>query len=193
MKAEKRQQVTMNKDIFLEKLLNSKALYVILLACVLAYLYSDDKILNLPNYLFISKFVIVIVSLSIFVLWRRSKYKTYYERKFKDKVYLVGLFLGLVVFSLIIQGVLNIPLNYIILTNSKNNSVESFNCEITNVVTTNIDKIHFKFMGNKYSRYYNVNDYERKDLMQNYWLNIQVRKSNWDTYCIESMNLQRKN
>lgn len=181
-----------NKDAFLEKILNSKTLYIILLASVLAYLFTDDKILNLPKYLFISKFVIVFVSLSIFVLWRSSKYKTYYERKFKDKVYLVGLFLGLVVFSLIIQGVLNYPLNYIIIKKSKKNSVECFNCEITNVITTNIDKIHFKFMGKKYSRYYNVNDYERKDLMQNYWLKIQVRKSIWNSYYIESMNLQSK-
>ena len=193
MKVEKRLLVKKNRDIFLEKLLGSKTLYLVLLAFVMVYLLGDDKILNLPSYLFISKFVIVFVSLSIFVLWRRSKYKTYYERKFKDKVYLVGLFLGLVVFSLIIQGVLNIPLNYVIISKSKNSSIENYDCEIINIETTDIDKIQFKFLGKNYSRYYNVNDYEKKDLMQNYWLNIQVRKSIWDTYYIESMNLQRKN
>lgn len=182
-----------NKDIFFEKLLNSKVLYIILLACVLAYLYSDDRILNLPNYLFTSKFIIVFILLSIFVLWRYSKYKTYYKRKFKDKVYLVGLLLGVVVFSLIIQGVLNIPLNYVIISKSKNSTIESYKCEIINVETTDIDKIQFKFLGKNYSRYYNVNNYKKNDLMHNYWLNIQVKKSIWNTYCIESMKLQNKN
>lgn len=182
-----------HKDVFLMKILNSKTLYFILLASVLVYLFGDDKVLNLPDYLWVSKFTFVFVSLSMFVFWRYTKHKRYYERKFKDKVYLVGFVLTVVIFSSIIQGTLNIPINYLIKSNSRNSSVENYYCEITNVVTTNIDKIHFKFRGKVYSRYYNVSHFSRKDLMQNYWLSIQVKKSIWNTYYIEGMKLQSKN
>jgi len=193
MKAEKRQQERKNKDVFFEKLLNSKALYIILLGCVLLYLYGDDRVLNLSVYLFILKFTIILILLLIFIAVRYFKYKIYYRKKFQDKIYVVGLFFGLIIFSLIIQGVINIPLNYIIKIYSKNSPEESFDCEITNVVVTKIDKIHFKFKGKIYSRYFNTNDYNRKDLIQNYWLNIKAKKSVWNTYYIQSMELQNKN
>lgn len=193
MKAKKRQQERKNKDVFFEKLSNSKALYLILLGCVLVYLYGDDRVLNLPVYLFMLKFTIILILVLVFIAVRYFKYKSYYRKKIQDKVYVTVLILGLIIFSLIMQGVINIPLNYIIKIYSKNSLVESFNCEITNVVVTKVDKIHFRFKGKQYYRYFNVNDFDRKDLIHNYWLNIKARKSVWNTYYIESMDLQNKN
>lgn len=187
-----KQQKISKKDIFLEKWLNSRTSYIVLFAFIFVYLYTDDTILNLPKNLFILKLVFVFIIVILFFLWRYSKYKVYYKRKFKDKIYLIGLFFGIVIFSLIIQGVLNIPLNFLIISKSKNSPVGTFYCEITNVVLTGTDKIDFKFLDRKYSRYFNVSGYERRDVIKNHLLKLCVKKSILDTYYVESFELVKK-
>lgn len=180
------------KDTYFENLLNSKYMYLIMLILVVLYLYGDDKVLNLPKSLFIIKFCISLIILIIFLYTRFKKFEDYYRRKFKDKVYLFSLIFGLLLFSFIFQSFFNIPINYLIKYSAKKNSIETFDCDITNAVTTNIDKIHFKFLNEKYSRYYNINDYEREDLIKNYKLVLKVQPSIFNTYYINEMNLEKK-
>ena len=180
------------KDIYFENLLNSKYMYLIMLILVILYLYGDDKVLNMPKYLFVIKFIICLNILIIFLYSRFKKFKDYYKRKFKDKIYLTALLIGVIVFSLIFQSFLNIPINFLVKNFSKSDRVEVFDCEITNAITTNIDKIHFRFLNEEYSRYYNINEYERIDLIQNHKLVLKVQPSIFNTYYIKEMNIEKQ-
>ncbi len=191
MKNEKKQQQVISKDNFFEKILNSKFLYILLAILVLIYLFQDDKILNLSFSFFWIRSLLAFCLITIFFLWRYNEHKVYYQRKFKDKVYISGLFLGALVFTLMLQGLICIPINFLI-KQSATEQTEIFYCKITNVVTTNIDKIHFEFLGKRYSRYFNVNNYNRNDLIMNYNLKVEVKKSIWSTYYIDKMSLEKK-
>ncbi|MCZ8319749.1 MAG: hypothetical protein O9303_13185 [Silanimonas sp.] len=163
-----------------------------MLTLVVLYLYGDDKVLNMPKYFFVIKFTACLIILIIFIYSRFKKFKSYYKKKFKDKIYLTALFVGLNVFSLIFQSFLSIPINFLVKYFSKNDRVEVFDCEITNAITTNIDKIHFKFLNEEYSQYYNINEYEREDLIKNHKLVLKVQPSIFNTYYIKEMNIEKK-
>jgi hypothetical protein len=180
------------KDIFLEKVLKSKLFYWSILVLVLIYLYQDDRILNIPTIYFWIRFLIAMVVIGLFLFFRYNKFKAYYKRKFKDKIYLFSFLGGILIFSLIGQSFLNIPLNLFVKEMSKQNAIEIYDCEITNVITTSIDKIHFKFLGKGYSRYFNVNNFKREDLMHNYYLEVKTRRAFNNIYYIESMSLKKK-
>lgn len=179
-------------DTNFKKVVNSKITYLILLIFLLVYLYGDDRVLNIPLSFFIFKLVITLLVISLLLFWRYTKYKDYYRRKFKDKIYVISLIVIVSVFSIIIQGIFNIPLNYVIKYKAQNEPLEVYNCEITNVITINIDKIHFKFKGKSYSRYFEVNEYERTELMNNFYLQLQVQKTFWNIYYINGMDIRKR-
>ncbi len=180
------------QDLAFEKVVNSKLTYIVLLILVVVYLYSDDRILNIPIVFFWSKFFFIIVFFSILLRWRYTKYKSYYVQKIRDKVVVIGSIVVFLIFSMIFQGILNIPLNYIVKNEVKNKLVEVYNCKITNVITTGTDKIHFLFKKKRYSRYFNVNNYEKRELIDDCYLQLKVQKSFWNIYYVNGMEIKQK-
>jgi len=180
------------KDTHLKRILNSRMTYLTLLGLSLLYLFQDDRVLNIPTSIFIITLSVAFLALVLFLLFRFRTYREYYKRKFKDKIYVASLILVVVIFSFILQGIVSIPLNVLIKRNSLDSPIETFECPISNVVTTGIDKIHFVFLGKTYSRYFEVNGLDSKDLIHNYIMEVKVKKSLWDTYFIERMSLKKK-
>ena len=191
MKKQKKSQ-TGKKDTHLQKILNSRMTYIALLGLVLLYRFQDDRILNIPTRIFIITLAVSFFAVMLFLLLRFRAYTEYYKRKLNDKIYIAVLILVIVIFSFLLQGIISIPLNVLIKRNSVDSLTETFECPISNVITTGTDKIHFVFMGSTYSRYFEVNGFDRKDLIEHYILEIEAKKSLWDTYYIERMSLKKK-
>lgn len=184
--------VKINKDKLFEKILNSKGIYIIFLLGVIINLFGYDKILNIPIWLSFTKVFLTFSFIVIFFISRYVKYREYYKKKFKDKFYIMGFVTGVIILSLIGQSFLNIPINLIIKTKAKDSSKEKFKCEITNVITTNSDKLHFVFLDRDYSRYFNLKSYNRNELEDKYYLEIEARKSIFKTYYVDNIKIVKK-
>lgn len=182
----------MNQDKKLNQILNSNKTYIILLFFVLFYLFQDDKILNKPYWLFWTNSIVSFILISAFCIWRFMKFKQYYVEKFRSKFFVFLFLIGIVILTILSQAIISIPINFLIKSTAKDSNIEYFECKITNVVKTGIDKIHFTFLNRKYYRYFNVTNYDRKDLLNNYYLQIGVKKGCLDTYLIESMDFIEK-
>lgn len=165
-------------------LINSNYLYLIILVIVLIYFFSENKILNIPVFINFTRILISVFLVCIFFLLN-VKYKKSVSRRKVFFTFLKENGLNFIVLVFVCQISLGIPFNYLVRSLSKNNKLETISCPITNVITTNIDKIYFTFKGKQYSRYYRVNEYNREELINGYLLNVQVRKSIFNTYYIE--------
>ena len=181
------------KDFKFIKFFKSRIVYILILILILIYLFQDDKILNEPYYLILIRYLISVGVIVMLFLARFKKYKMFYISEIKNLLFLdkIILLLGTALVLYVSQSILSIPLNFAIKEYSKKNSMEYHSCKITNVITTNIDKIHFLFLNRKYSRYFNVGGFTRKELINNYYLELGLRKSILNTYYLESMNLKR--
>lgn len=193
-KFNQKSKVKQKKDTNLLKALNSKITYVLLLAIILIFSFLDDKILNEPQILIFTEYLIAAVAVFVFLFSRVKKFPVYYKQLIKGlvKVDIIIVIAGIVISTIILKAVLSISTSVMIRIYSKKNPVEYYNCDIKNVITTNVDKVHFIFLNKKYSRYFNVNGYERRDLIDNYYLRVGVKKSLFNTYYLESADLQIK-
>ena len=182
----------MNNDRFFKKLLNSKFLYIGLFVLVIFYRYQDYAILNKSEYINIATIITSTISLLLFFGCRYSIYSFYYNKKLKDNAYKLFLIVGICIFSLIFSALLTIPINITIKKYSQKNTIESFNCEITNCTTFKYDKIQFKFLNKRYSINYNIKNRDSRDVINNYYLKVSARKSIWGTYYVERYNLIKR-
>lgn len=181
------------KDASLIKFFNSKAIYVLIFLALLVYLFQDAKILNRPFYLV---FILYLIALGIVILifiFRYRKYRQYYTQEIREFLFLdkIILITGVVLLVIVIESILSIPVDFAIKKYSKAESIAYYDCKITNVITTGVDKIHFIFLDRRYSRYFNVNGFSRRELIDNYYIELEVRQSIFNTYYIESMSLKK--
>jgi hypothetical protein len=181
-----------NKDSWLNDFLKSPSLYLVILCIVLIYLFQDDSILNEPPFLFWIRVVLGFIITLIFCYTRFIKFKEYYKRKIGDKVYLVFIAIGITFVTILLQTVFAIPTSAMLKYYAKQKPMIFYSCPIKNIITTKIDKVHFIFLDKRYSRYFDIQNHERKDLIANYYLKIGVRKSILNTYYLESMELEKK-
>lgn len=185
-------RLKIHKDSKLNSVLNSRKTYLIILFLLIIYLFQDDRILNEPLAFLTIRYVLASLIVLIFCYSRFIKFKRYYEKKMKDTVFIVSAILIIILSIIFCQAILSIPSNFFIKLYAKNSETEYYKCKIQNVVTTKVDKVHFIFLNRTYSRYLNIKDYFRKDLIDNYWLVIGVKKSIANSFCLESMQLEEK-
>ena len=179
-------------DYKLKILLNSRKTYLIILLLLAVYFVQGDNVLNEPWLFFCIKLFLALTAVSIFCYIRFRKFRQYYLRKIKDKFFAIATIIGLSLAIIWLQTILSIPMNLIISFYSRNNEVEYHNCRIQNVITTGFDKIHFVFLNKQYSRYFSLDGHTRRELIDNYWLTIAVKKSIAGTYYLEKIGLQAK-
>jgi hypothetical protein len=184
--------VKFKKDNRLNNILNSRKTYLIILLLLLVYLFLDDRILNEPLSFKITKYILAAFIVLAFCYSRFVKFRQYYQRKFKDKVFVIGAVLIISLFTIFVEAILTIPTNFFIRLNAKNNPVEYYECQIRNVVTTGIDKVHFIFLDRRYSRYVDLNGRSRKELINNYLLVVGVKRSIANSFYLESAQLKEK-
>ncbi len=180
------------KDKKLNKLLKSKRSYLLILLLIVAYLFLDDRILNEPMWWVWIKISVAAILIALFLHSRYKKFKEYYIGLLKNLewieylIYSVGLSFAVI----LLQAVLSIPVYLIVIIQSEKSETEYFSCRITNVVTTGIDKIQYQFKTSKHSNYFNVNGHNRKELIEDYYLEAAVKKSFGDVYVLKSLQLQ---
>jgi hypothetical protein len=180
------------RDIFLNKFLNSKLNIIILLVGVLIYNFERNRILNTPKWLTILLILLTFSTILIFLFFRYRKFKEYYKSRFKDKFYVSGFVLGILIFTLICQSFFWIPLNYYIKFKSKNNEQMEFRSEITNVFTTGYNRIDYSFKREIYSAYLDLTLYDKKELTDKYYLLIKAKKSIFGIYYVNSFEINNK-
>lgn len=181
------------KDKKLRRILNSKRTYLILLLPVITYYFLDTQILNEPVNLISLKALISAIVLILFLYARYTKFKEYYVEFIKQMRFLDSLIClaGLLFTGIILQAIISIPLYLFIIAKAQKSDTEYFDCKIRNVVTTGIDKIHFEFKGERYSRNFNTAGYSRKELLNNYHLEIAVKKSIANMYVLENLQIEK--
>jgi|GEM_PF-2490161 hypothetical protein len=180
------------RDIFLNKFLNSKLNIIILLVGVLIYNFERNRILNTPKWLTILLILLTFSTILIFLFFRYRKFKEYYKSRLKDKFYVSGFVLGILIFTLICQSFFWIPLNYYIKFKSKNNEQMEFRSEITNVFTTGYNRIDYSFKREIYSAYLDLTLYDKKELTDKYYLLIKAKKSIFGIYYVNSFEIINK-
>lgn len=180
------------KDHRLNNFLNSRKTYLVLLLLLLVYLFLDDRILNEPFGFTITRYLLACVAVLAFCYSRVVKYRQYYQRKFKDKIFIIAAVLIISLFTIFVQAILSIPTSFLIKLYAKNNPTEYYECKIKNVVTTDIDKVHFIFLNRRYSRYVDLDGQSRKELINNYWLVVGVKRSIANSFYLESVQLKEK-
>lgn len=181
-----------SKDTKLNKLLNSRKLYLVILGLIVIYVFIDDKILNEPNSFVIARWTLSTAIVLTFCYSRFAKFKEYYLKLMKSAT-TVSFSVILISLSIIIfQAVFSIPVDLLIKFYARDSQVEYQKCPINNVVTTGIDKVHFIFLNKTYSQYFETNGHTRKELISNYYLLVGVKKSIGDSYCLESLKLLEK-
>lgn len=181
-----------HNDKKLISFLNSRKTYLAILVLSVIYLFLDDSVLNEPFALKISKWVIAIFFTLVVCYSRFLKFKAYYSRKIRDFIFIISALFITALFTIFFQAILSILTNLTIILFSTNSQVEYRKCPITNVITTGIDKVHFIFEGQKYSRYFEVNEHTREELINNFHLQVGLKKSIGNSYYLESLELQEK-
>jgi hypothetical protein len=177
------------KDTFTKDFFNSSRFIWVLLICILTYWYLSNSVINLPDYFFGFKIVLTLLFYSCFIIWRYLKYKEYYKRKLKDRIYVSFMIIILTVFTFIGQGIVETPFSAYIIYKSKKNPLEKIECEITNCYHQGIQ---FVYNGKRYSRYFNSREKEYDSVIKNYSLILNARPSVLGTYYIESFFLKQK-
>lgn len=181
-----------NKDKKLISFLSSRKTYFVILVLAFIYLFLNDRILNEPILLKLFKWTISCSIVVIVCYFRYIKFKDFYRKKIKDLAFVISALFTTTFFTILIQGFLSIPINLIIILFSSNSQIEYKKCPIVNVITTGIDKVHFMFEEQRYSRYFEVNGHTREDLINNFVLQVAIKRSIGNTYYIESKELQKK-
>ena len=196
------------KDKFLDNLFGSKAFIIMLLITLIIYYYFGVlKVLNVPMWVSILKMSITIIIMLLFLFWRFKLYPEYYKRIYKDKVYAIFAVVSFIVMSFVFQMVASVPFNFIVKESFKNNPVEFYDCRITDYSTRTGGRgvsVYYEFLNNDYWIKYgartiraivNINEDDQlieEELQNNYVVRLQVRKSFWNMYYVEEMNITRK-
>ncbi|MDX6188092.1 hypothetical protein SGQ83_01925 [Flavobacterium sp. Fl-318] len=169
----------------INKILKSKWIYFLLALGIVLYLKDNQLILNPPKYIFWILFSMSF--LILFVLEIKSEAKS---KKTILDYFLVVITVGF--FSILLAVILKIPINQYIIYKT-DNEIFTEKCEVSNYISGRTDRLLFYFNKNKYSiGFQNSNHLKREDIIDNYLLKINYKKSILDTYVVEDYVLIKK-
>jgi len=170
--------------------------------CFLFIVSSDEEnlILNYPsNFLYKIYFLVLVILTVMIISIKRNDYSRIKDQTSKVIFFVVhSIFIVFVSYAL--AKIVLWPLSIYNINYSQKNKAETVKCELTYLYYSNLHPNNCKFNYSYHGKsqvifsdyniikeiYYNNNDY------QNYRFVAKVRKGLWDTYCIESWELQHK-
>lgn len=176
----------------MRKLLESRNFYLVLAFLLLLYMVIDAAILNLPKYFFWLNFILSFISIVLLLYFRYRKYPAYYQRKFRDKTYLIFSSIAILFFSLVFQFYLYIPIDILVYLGPKQPNFEYYQCRITDITQRGYNKVTFEFLDRKYTRRLDIGQFERDDLIENYLVELEVKKSLFGAYYVSYFDLKSK-
>jgi hypothetical protein len=185
------QKSKISKDKFLETLAGNKLFLATLLILVLIARHYSRTLLNLPSYFTELKFAIAMFFALSFLIYRAIKHKQFYINKLKFSADIIILVLHFIFLSGAFWLIMQVTLSFIIVKQSDNDQVLTYNCKIVTVYTINADRIEYKFKGKTYimqSPYGQDPD----DIKDKYYVQISVNKSAFNSYILISSQLSEK-
>lgn len=170
-----------------DKLLDrKKTFFWILLALVIIFRKTDSKILNkslvfeLIFYAISFLFVVVFTFLS-----KREELNNA-----KRKSIIVLNIIGGIIAILILKGLLEIPINFMLIESSKNNELQTIESPIVSVNRHKQDKLRYFFKSKIYSVYYSGIPLDYEANPDKYILVLKVKKSLFETYYIVDLKIK---
>jgi hypothetical protein len=185
------QKTKIKKDKFLETLAGNKLFLAALLILVLLGRHYSRTVLNLPSYLTWLKFIIAISIAFCFLFYRAIKHKQFYKTKLKDTADKIILALHFIFLSGAFWLIMQVTLSFLIVQQSDNEHILTYNCKIVTVFTINADRIEYRFKDKTYIMQspYGQNPETIKD---KYYVQISVIKSAFNSYILVSRQLNEK-
>jgi hypothetical protein len=181
----------LRRDKKIGEILNSKWFYIVLLLLALITYKQHGLIINKPIILIYFKFLFSFSLLISILIWRYIKFKAYYQRKLRDKTYLVFLIVSSIIFTVYISYLVDLPLNYVLKVNSKKQSTKIVYCDIINYTDFKKDIVTYKFNGRTYRYYLDING-SSEDVIKYYKLQITLKSTLMGAYVIETIKPVRK-
>ncbi|MCX2739502.1 hypothetical protein [Pontibacter anaerobius] len=176
-------------DTRAKKLLSSKGLYFVVLLLSILALYYKGAIINeakLLKYMKVSASITLLFSLFI---WRFLKFKDYYLRKFKDRLYVVYFIVAFGMSSWLLSEIIGVPLDYYLIHESRVEPTKTIDCEIVSYTRKKKDKVTYRFKGELYNHYMVIPDERVTDVSQKYMVRLRVKPTLFEAYYVESIKL----
>lgn len=169
----------------INKILKSKWIYFLLLIGIVLYLRDNQLILNPPKYIFWILFSLSFIILSVLEI----KDKIKITKSIWDYFFVM---ITVSFFSIYIALILKIPINEYIIFKSQNEIFEK-KCKISNYISGRSDRLLFYFDDKVYSvGFQNHNHLERKNIIDNYLLRVEYKRSIFNTYVVQEYELIKK-
>ncbi|KAF2338840.1 hypothetical protein RB619_04485 [Flavobacterium sp. LHD-80] len=169
----------------INKILKSKWIYFLLLIGIVLYLRDNQLILNPPKYIFWILFSLSFIILSVLEI----KDKIKITKSIWDYFFVM---ITVSFFSIYIALILKIPINEYIIFKSQNEIFEK-KCKISNYISGRSDRLLFYFDDKVYSvGFQNHKHLERKNIIDNYLLRVEYKRSIFNTYVVQEYELIKK-
>lgn len=172
----------------IENVLSKKWIFLVMAFLLVVFLREDRLILNVPLFLNVSLFFLSFCLL-LFCLYRFNLQKSKKEKKSN----LITDLLGCVILSFFVFILFKLAVNFYIEKSVKELSVKEIKLPIDNFISGRTDLVYFYFKDKTYSlRYNNTNNLSKKELIDNYVINIKYGESVFNTYVIKNYNIEIK-
>jgi hypothetical protein len=162
------------KCMKLKKLINFQSIILIILPTIATYLLHSFLVTSYIYYL-----ILIIISLLITLLIRFK-----IMHLFDKSLFVTFLVVCCLIYDVFLSG---------LLVYSKYNKSEFYIVKMKGYTLSRIDEIFFKFHNKIFSRRYNLNNYNVKELKDNYNIKLELKQPLRNIYYIESINLIYKN
>jgi hypothetical protein len=190
----KKHKTGIKKDWLIIAFVHSRVFILSLLAILLLFVFQDDRVLiTNPKKPRMLEWAIGLAIFLLFMGFRMWKYPAYYKSMFNDIVSAVASIVFTAFYTFFIVTIIQIPVLMHIRRTARDSPQQKFDCEVVNVITLGIDKVYFKFKGQKHTRYFDLNGKSAEDAEDLFRLRVTVRKADFDCYVLDAMELVPKN
>jgi len=164
--------------------------------CVLLFYFkSRDVILNYPPGLTSGLILAIFVLLWLLNFKSQVRWILPLKKQLDSENKVVG-YISLVILSTVISWIILIPFNYLLISHAKKQSEQTFYCQVTGGSTYNrFRRIYFELNGKTetiYKHHPAMYEMDEKKSFDQFYIVIEVRKSLFSTYILESWDIKRK-